>query len=94
MRLTPNQIETIKSTASAVLGTGVQVTLFGSRLDDQKKGGDVDLYIEVPQPQLAQKIRCKVQLQDRLDMPVDLVIKPVGDTSPISLIAKRDGAVL
>ncbi len=94
MRLTNAQIDTIKSTAAAVLGEPVRVTLFGSRLDDRQKGGDVDLYIEVPEPRLMQKIRCKVQLQDRLDMPVDLIVKPVGDTSPISLIAKKEGILL
>jgi predicted nucleotidyltransferase len=94
MRLTPAQVETIKSTTSAVLGEGARVTLFGSRLDDRQKGGDVDLYIEVPEPRLMQKIRCKVQLQDRLDIPVDLIVKPLGDTSPISLIAKKEGIVL
>lgn len=94
MRLTPTQIETIKSTTSAVLGECVRVTLFGSRLDDRQKGGDVDLYIEVPEPRLMQKIRCKVALQERLDMPVDLIVKPVGDTSPISQIAKKEGIVL
>jgi len=94
MRLTPVQIETIKSTTAAVLGEGVRVTLFGSRLHDGQKGGDLDLYIEVPEPQLMQKIRCKVQLQDRLDMPVDLIVKPTGDTSPISQIAKKEGVVL
>lgn len=94
MRLTHTQIDTIKSTAAAVLGEGVRVTLFGSRLDDQQKGGDIDLYIEVPEPRLMQKIRCKVQLQDRLGMPVDLIVKPVGDTSPISLIAKKEGVML
>lgn len=94
MRLTPAQIDTIKSTAAAVLGAGVRVTLFGSRLDDHQKGGDVDLYIEVPEPCLVQKVRCKVQLQDQLDMPVDLIVKALGDTSPISLIAKKEGIVL
>ena len=94
MRLTPAQIETIKSTTSAVLGEGVRVTLFGSRLDDRQKGGDVDLYIEVPEPRLMQKIRCKVALQERLDMPVDLIVKPMGDASPISRIAKKEGVVL
>jgi len=49
MRLTPAQIDTIKSTTQAVLGEGAQVTLFGSRVDDQAKGGDVDLMIEVHQ---------------------------------------------
>lgn len=94
MRLTEAQRATIKTTTSALLGAGVRVTLFGSRLDDLKKGGDVDLYVETPTPDLMAQVRCKVQLQDRLDMPVDLIVKPVGDTSPISLIAKRQGVEL
>lgn len=94
MRLTPEQIQTIKSTASTVLGEGVRVTLFGSRLDDAKKGGDVDLYIETAEPDLMRKIHCKVQLQDKLDMPVDLIVKPLGDRSPISQIARQEGVVL
>jgi predicted nucleotidyltransferase len=91
MRLTTRQIDTIKRTAQAVLGDGAQVTLFGSRVDDSAKGGDVDLYIEIPQPDLMKKIRCKVSLQDQLDMPVDLIVKPYGDRSPIALIAKHEG---
>ncbi len=91
MRLTAAQIDTIKSTAQAVLGQGVQVTLFGSRVDDAQKGGDVDLYVETLQPNLMKKIRCKVSLQDQLDMPVDLIVKPFGDCRPIALIAKQEG---
>ncbi len=91
MRLTPAQIDTIKSTATAVLGEGVQVTLFGSRVHDEQKGGDVDLYVETFMPDLMKKIRCKVSLQDQLDLPVDLIVKPHGDQSPIALIAKKKG---
>lgn len=94
MRLTATQIAAIKSTTSAMLGEDVRVTLFGSRMDDRKKGGDVDLYIEMSQPTLMQKIRCKIKLQQVLDLPVDLVVKPVGDASPISLIARHEGRVL
>ena len=91
MRLTPAQIDTIQSTVHAVMGEGAQVTLFGSRVDDQQKGGDVDLYVEIAQPDLMKKIRCKVSLQDQLDLPVDLIVKPHGDHSPIALIAKQEG---
>ncbi len=91
MRLTPAQIDTIKGTAQAVLGEGVQLTLFGSRVHDDQKGGDVDLYAEVDRPELMKKIRCKVSLQDQLDMPVDLIVKPLNDQSPIALIAKQEG---
>jgi predicted nucleotidyltransferase len=61
LRLTDAQIATIKSTISAVLGEGAQVILFGSLLHEQYKGGDVDLYVEIPRPDLMQKVRCKVQ---------------------------------
>ena len=91
MRLTPDQIHTIKSTAQAVLGEGAQVTLFGSRVHDDQKGGDVDLYVEISQPDLMKKISCKVSLQDQLDMPIDLIVKAYGDCSPIAQIAKREG---
>jgi hypothetical protein len=36
MRLTPAQINTIKSTATLVLGVGAQVTLFGSRVNHRQ----------------------------------------------------------
>ena len=51
----------------------------------------MDLYVETAQPELMKKIRCKVSLQDQLDMPVDLIVKPYGDRSPIALIAKQEG---
>ena len=91
MRLTPAQIDTIQSTVHAVLGEGAQVTLFGSRVNEQQKGGDVDLYVETAQPDLMKKIRCKVSLQDQLDLPVDLIVKPHGDRSTIAMIAKLEG---
>ena len=94
MRLTPSQIDVIKRTAIEFLGPDARITLFGSRVHDQQKGGDVDLYVEVPQPHLIQKNRCKVQLEERLDMPVDLIVKPIGDTSAISRIAKTEGIKL
>ena len=48
MRLTPAQVDIIKRTAQSVLGSGIRITLFGSRVSDAGKGGDVDLYIEAP----------------------------------------------
>lgn len=50
MRLTQDQIAAIKQTAHAVLGDGARVILFGSRVDDAKKGGDIDLLFETDQP--------------------------------------------
>ena len=46
MRLTHDQIQAIKQTAHAVLGNDSRGILFGSRADDTKKGGDIDLLFE------------------------------------------------
>ena len=47
MRQSPAQIEMTRNTAQLVLGDIVRITLFGSRVDDHAKGGDVDLLVEV-----------------------------------------------
>ena len=49
MRLTSTQIQAIRSTVHTVFGEGAQITLFGSRVHDDQKGGDVDLMVEMPQ---------------------------------------------
>lgn len=49
MRLTLEQIDSIKQTAQQVLGEDARVTLFGSRADDTRRGGDIDLLFETSQ---------------------------------------------
>ncbi len=44
MRLTTYEQESIKNTFSDIFKNG-EIYLFGSRIDDNKKGGDIDLYI-------------------------------------------------
>jgi predicted nucleotidyltransferase len=96
MRLTPAQIDTIKSTAQAVLGEGAQVTLFGSRVHDEQKGGDVDLLVEVSQA-IADPAVLAARLSSRVSRSmhgrrVDVVLKaPNLMEQPIHRIAKQEG---
>jgi len=50
MRLTNNQIQTIRQLASQVAGNQSRVRVFGSRLDDTARGGDIDLMLELTEP--------------------------------------------
>ncbi|TAN47863.1 MAG: nucleotidyltransferase domain-containing protein [Methylococcaceae bacterium] len=45
MRLSTAYRNVIKTEVRKVFGEDAQVFLFGSRVDDSKKGGDIDLFI-------------------------------------------------
>jgi len=46
MRLSAEDIAAIRRLVQARFGAGAGIRLFGSRLDDSARGGDVDLYVE------------------------------------------------
>jgi len=46
MRLSAAQIEAIKQETAHFFGAQAEVWLFGSRVDDTQRGGDVDLYVK------------------------------------------------
>ena len=50
MHLTDDQIRTIKQLANQIAGDRARVRIFGSRLDDNARGGDLDLLLELPEP--------------------------------------------
>lgn len=47
MRLTDEEVAAIKAAAREAFGESAVVRLFGSRLDDSLRGGDIDLHVEV-----------------------------------------------
>lgn len=74
MRLTQTQRAIILSGVREFIGSSANVHVFGSRLDDAKRGGDVDLLLITPTaiPLLA-CAELKIALEERLQLPVDIV---------------------
>jgi predicted nucleotidyltransferase len=99
MRLTESQVQMIKQVVAMLAGESAQVTLFGSRVDDDKKGGDVDLLVtlwdEVDHPaELSAKISARLMrlFQGR---KVDVLLSaPNLKTLPIHSVAKHKGVIL
>ena len=91
MRLSADQANIIKQEVVRHLWPWAAVWVFGSRLNDQARGGDIDLYVETASPVLLDELRCKVSLEEKLSMPVDLLVRAFEDDSPIARIAIGEG---
>lgn len=84
MRLTEQQIDIIKTATEEVFGPDAQVWLFGSRVDDTRRGGDIDLMIETDAMNRRDLLRKRIKLLARLkadlgDQRIDLVVQPAND---------------
>lgn len=96
MRLTRDQIQAIKETAHAVLGEDSRVILFGSRADDAKKGGDIDLLFETDHP-VANRATTVGALYVSLirklgDRKIDIILKDeLTASAPVLEIAQQTG---
>lgn len=99
MRLTEAQRRTIGEKARAAFGPDARIYLFGSRVDDDARGGDVDLYIEVPRavpnrPAAASRLAAELQLalgDQRFDI---LVADPDTPRRRIHKVAVTEGVAL
>ena len=97
MRLTQENAKLIKTTAGRLFGDNAKIYLFGSRTDDQKKGGDIDLYIEtsVKEGLVDKKIKMLQVLENRLGkQKIDIVLNNATASLYIYEVAKREGILL
>ena len=99
MRLSQDQIHAIKHTAQTVLGDDARVMLFGSRTDDGRRGGDIDLLFETPHrlhDRVAAQGQIYVALIRRLgDRKLDVLLKDaVTPEAPVMRIARETGTLL
>ena len=99
MRLSKEYRSVIKETLTKHFGEGSKFYLFGSRVDDSKRGGDIDLYIETDlsiKKAWDAESKSRVEIIRRLeDQKIDFVVHINGtEFSGIEEIAKETGVEL
>jgi predicted nucleotidyltransferase len=95
MRLSQKEIDAIKTNFEKFFDEGV-LYLFGSRVDDTRKGGDIDLYITTQNREnlVEKKIEFSASLQREIgEQKIDIVLD-YGDNRLIDKKAKDQGVVL
>ena len=99
MRLTPSQIRAIKAAVADVIGLDSRVWLFGSRVDDSLRGGDIDLLIETDEA-VPNRIKLLCKLEAALvrglgDRKIDILLKDSRTPDAgIYSIARNTGVLL
>jgi len=96
MRITSEQAAAIRQEVTRLAGDAARVWLFGSRVRDDARGGDVDLMVELDEavPEPAQLAACLSAQASRAmwGRKVDVLIKaPNLQTLPIHSIAMTEG---
>jgi uncharacterized protein len=99
MRVTPEQIRVFDQCVHQYFGEDAVFWLFGSRVDDNKKGGDYDFLVEThihDAADVERKLALLAQLQETAefeDEKIDLVIKRANSNfdMPIYTVAKIEG---
>lgn len=99
MRLTPSQTEAIQRVVRDIAGDDARLRIFGSRLDDDGRGGDVDLMVELPEAvehpaALTAKLAARlIRALEGRDVDV-LLLAPNLRHLPIHDVALREGRLL
>lgn len=78
MRLSQQTQQIIRNTVREIFGAEANVKLFGSRVNDDARGGDIDLLIELPSvtTEVERKtMQLTARLQMRIgDQPIDVLV--------------------
>jgi predicted nucleotidyltransferase/uncharacterized protein YutE (UPF0331/DUF86 family) len=90
MRLSEKEINIIKNSVYHI-DELAKIYLFGSRVDDEKKGGDIDLLILSPKITRRDKRKIKLALYDALgEQKIDILVT-YKVTKPFEKIALKEG---
>ena len=93
MRLTQQQRGLIRKIV-ADFDPAAHVMLFGSRLDDQQRGGDIDLLIRSRKIDFTKRLRLKLALMDALGaQKIDIAVDDGRPSAFVKLVRKQARAI-
>jgi len=93
MRLSEETAAVLTSLAKKHFGEAAEVRLFGSRVDDNARGGDIDIQIIAPASSFQDEIAFLVDVEQQLDERVDLRVQRHARLL-IDDIAAKEGVIL
>jgi predicted nucleotidyltransferase len=97
MRVKEKDILQIKRITKIYFGNDAKVYLFGSRVNDKKRGGDIDLYIETGLKEniVRRKIKMIGKLHEILgEQKIDIIVNNFCSDKLIYNIARNEGIPL
>ncbi len=98
MRLNRQEIDVLIQATRCSFGDNAKIWLFGSRVDDAKKGGDIDLYIETDKESgtVAAKLAMLGSIWSTFgDQKIDILVRSrKNERSPMHEIAQSSGQEL
>jgi len=99
MRISSVEADKVKTAAERCFGAGTVVRLFGSRADDARRGGDIDLQIiaaDEAAVSLDGELKFRAALEDEIgEQRIDLELRKSTDPErPIDVIARSTGIIL
>lgn len=91
MRLSPLECQAITQIVRQT-DRSAALYLFGSRVDNHRRGGDIDLFLETSQPLgLRDQLLLQQRLMEVCNSKVDLVVKNPGQEDALFFRIARNG---
>lgn len=99
MRISPQERASIRQATEEVAGAGARALLYGSRVHDELRGGDIDLLVELPRPAqdaLGLSLRIAARIQRKIGLrKIDVLIAdPATPESPWLRQARQDAVAV
>ncbi|MEM1283304.1 MAG: nucleotidyltransferase domain-containing protein [Chlamydiota bacterium] len=98
VRLNHHEVQTLINATHQCFGQSARIWLYGSRVDDKKKGGDIDLYIETEKKERI--VESTLEMRTLIwevfgDQKIDIIVREISKKmNPMHTIARDTGVDL